>query len=156
MFTPQTCHMSGVTCHVSRVTCHVSHVTCHMSCVTCHMSKKEKLQLIIYILFYLFILFFFCKTIGQSGRASRWRACYQRGLPRLFLLLSLLKPFAGAKNLHIVCTSLTYSTTEMQLINEIKVSCKNNITCRPCSGRGGLVARQCLMFDFGDKHSPVL
>ena len=35
------------------VTCHVSHVTCHVSCVT------------------------------QSVGASRWRVCYQRGLPRL-------------------------------------------------------------------------
>ena len=23
------------------------------------------------------------KNIGQSGGASRWRVCYQRGLPRL-------------------------------------------------------------------------
>ena len=58
-----------VTCHVSRVTCHVSPVTCHMSHVSCHVS------------------FFFClrKKIGQSGGASRWRVCYQRGLPRLVL-----------------------------------------------------------------------
>ena len=25
------------------------------------------------------------KKIGQSGGASRWRVCYQRGLPRLVL-----------------------------------------------------------------------
>ena len=59
-------------CHVSRVTCHLSHVTCHMSPVTCHM-------------FYLFIYFYFfsLKKKLQSGGASRWRVCYQRGLPRL-------------------------------------------------------------------------
>ena len=49
---------------MSRVTCHVSHVTCHMLCVTCHMS--------------LFIFIFL-----PSGKASRWRVCYQQGLPRL-------------------------------------------------------------------------
>ena len=54
--------------HMSHVTCHMSRVTCHMSCVTC----------IIY-----FLLLFF----GQSGEASRWRVCYQRGLPRLVLKL---------------------------------------------------------------------
>ena len=50
--------------------CHVSHVTCHVSCVTCHMS---------HVIFF----FFYVKKIGQSGGASRWRVCYQRGLPRL-------------------------------------------------------------------------
>ena len=61
-----------VMCQVSHVTCHISGVTCHMSCVTCHMSQ-------FFFLFYLFIYLFF----GQSGEASRWRVCYQRGLPRL-------------------------------------------------------------------------
>ena len=55
--------MSGVTCQVSRVRCHVSHVTCHIN-------------------FNLLFIYFF----GQSGEASRWRVCYQRGLPRLFIL----------------------------------------------------------------------
>ena len=45
------------------VTCHVSHITCHMSHVTCHILSSS----------------FF----GQSGKASRWRVCYQQGLPRL-------------------------------------------------------------------------
>ena len=44
---------------------HVSHVTCHMSQVTSQL---------------LFVYFF-----GQSGGASRWSVCYQRGLPRLVL-----------------------------------------------------------------------
>ena len=57
------CHMSCVTCHVSGVTCQVSHVSCHM-------SRKK-----IYIFF----------LPGQSGEASRWRVCYQRGQPRLVL-----------------------------------------------------------------------
>ena len=42
----------------------MSHVTCHLS----HVKKK----------------FFF---IGQSGGASQWWVCYQRGLPRLVLLV---------------------------------------------------------------------
>ena len=50
--------MSKVTCHVSCVTCHMSHVTCHM------------------------FFFFF----SQSGEASLWKVCYQRGLPRLVLM----------------------------------------------------------------------
>ena len=39
---------------------HVSHVICHMSRVTCQVSRE----------------------------ASRWRVCYQRGLPRLVITLS--------------------------------------------------------------------
>ena len=56
--------------------CHVSHVTCHLSRVTCRMS-----------FFFLFSSSFFLilKKIGQGGGASRWRVCYQRGLPRLVL-----------------------------------------------------------------------
>ena len=57
-------HVSCVTWHVSPVTCHVSHVTCHVSPVTCHMS------------------FVFCLFL-QIGGTSRWRVCYQRGLPCL-------------------------------------------------------------------------
>ena len=52
------CNMSGVTCHMSGVRCHMTGVTCQVSGVT---------------------TFFFL----QSGRASWWRVCYQRGLPRL-------------------------------------------------------------------------
>ena len=51
-------------CHVSRVTCHMSHVTCHMP--------------------HSFFFFF----SGQSAEACRWRVCYQRGLPRLVLLVT--------------------------------------------------------------------
>ena len=60
--------MSHVMCHVSRVTCHMSRVTCHVSHVTCHI--------------FLFIFF------RQSGKVYRWRVCYQRGLPRLVLIIS--------------------------------------------------------------------
>ena len=69
MFIPH--YVSGVRCHVSRVMCHVSPVMCHMSPVTCHFFCIRKIS--------------FTK-IGQSGGASRWRVCYQRGLPRLVLL----------------------------------------------------------------------
>ena len=63
----------NTTWHMSCVICHVSYVTCHMSHVTCHMS------------FCLFLFFF-----GQSGGASCWRVCYQRGLPRLFCFYILI------------------------------------------------------------------
>ena len=54
------------------------YMSCHLSHVTCHMSKKN----------YILIIFssFFCKKIGQSVGASRWRVCYQWGLPRLVFL----------------------------------------------------------------------
>ena len=55
------------------VTYHLPRVTCHMSPVTCHLSKISKYQK----------SFFSLKKIEQSGGASRWRVCYQRGLPRL-------------------------------------------------------------------------
>ena len=82
MFTPP--NMSHVMCHVSRVTCHVSHVTCHVSPVTCHMSTKKNWTFFLFI--YLYFFFLCKKKIGKSGGASRWRVCYQRGLPRLVFL----------------------------------------------------------------------
>ena len=47
--------------YVLRVTCHLSHVTCQM------------------------LFFLSWKKIGQIGGASRWRVCYQWGLPCLVL-----------------------------------------------------------------------
>ena len=58
--------MAHVRCHVSHVRCHMSGVTCKVSCVTCNIKNK----------------------IGQSDWASRWRVCYQQGLPRLVFRLS--------------------------------------------------------------------
>ena len=66
MCTRVTCQVSPITCQVSRVMCHVSGVTCQVSGVMCQVSH---------------VSFF----LGQSGEASRWRVCYQRGLPRLVL-----------------------------------------------------------------------
>ena len=39
--------------------------------------------------------FYTTKNIGQSGGASQWRVCYQRGLPRLVYspFKLLFKPF---------------------------------------------------------------
>ena len=51
--------------HVSCVTYHLSRVTCHVSLVT------------------IFFFFFF----RQSGQDYWWRVCYQRGLPRLVILV---------------------------------------------------------------------
>ena len=59
--------------HLSHVKCHVSHVKCHRSQVTCQMLQ------FIYIYIYFVVVVFF----WQSGKASQWRVCYQRGLPRL-------------------------------------------------------------------------
>ena len=47
------------------------------SCVTCHVSPVT-------------CPFFCLKKIGLSGGASRWRVCYQRGLPRLVFVRVLL------------------------------------------------------------------
>ena len=66
-----TCQVSHVTWQVSHVTCQVSHVRCHMSGVTCQVSRVRCHMSYIYIFFL------------QSDWASRWRVCYQRGLPRL-------------------------------------------------------------------------
>ena len=63
-------HVSYVMCHMSHVTCHVSRVMYHMSHVMCQISHDFNFN------------FFF----GQSGETSRWRVCYQRGLPRLVLI----------------------------------------------------------------------
>ena len=65
-----TCHVSPVMCHLSRVTCHLSHVNIFFFFFFFTQKKLENYPL---------------KKIGQNGGASRWRVCYQRGLPRLFL-----------------------------------------------------------------------
>ena len=36
--------------------------------------------------------FYFIKIFGQSGGASRWRVCYQRGLPRLVFEDNTIQP----------------------------------------------------------------
>ena len=75
MFIPH--YVLCVMCHVPYVRCHLSPFTCHKSPVTCHMSKD---------FFYIFFIkgFYFVplKKNKKSGGASRWRVCYQRGLPR--------------------------------------------------------------------------
>ena len=59
-------------CHVSRVRCHMSPVKCHVSPVPCQKN---------------YIFFFNGKSVG----ASRWRVCYQRGLPRLVCNTNCIK-----------------------------------------------------------------
>ena len=68
--------MSCVMCHVSPVTCHVSPVTCHLSNVKQKKFKDKKK----------IMTFFYLKKIRKIGGASRWRVCYQRGLPRLVFI----------------------------------------------------------------------
>ena len=60
-----------VSCLLSGVTSHLSSVTCHMSFLFIKEKKNEKKMYILE------------EKKGQSGGASRWRACYQQGLPRL-------------------------------------------------------------------------
>ena len=67
-------YLTCVMCHVSRVPCHLSRVKCHMSPVTCQKKNSS---------YFFFFSFLSLKKIGQSGGPSRWRVCYQRGLPRL-------------------------------------------------------------------------
>ena len=55
--------------------CHMSHVMCQVSGVRCQVS---------HVIFFILLFFFL-----QSGEASRWRVCYQRGLPRLVFIVSL-------------------------------------------------------------------
>ena len=64
---PIMCHMSGVTCHVSGVTRQVSCVRCNMSGVMRISSSSSFLQ---------------------NGGASRWKVCYQWGLPSFFFFKS--------------------------------------------------------------------
>ena len=71
---------------MSGVGCQVSGVTCHVSCVMRH--------LLLYIFFF-----------GQSDRASPWRVCYQRGLPRLVSFLSPLN----------ICTIFLKSTEYLDI-----------------------------------------
>ena len=57
---------------------YLSHVRCPLSRVRCHLSRVRR-------------VFF-----GQSGGASRWRVCYQRGLPRLVLYILIFLPHCDA------------------------------------------------------------
>ena len=64
--------------------CHVSLVTCHVSGVKCHVSQ------------------FF-------GGPSRWRVCYQQGLPRLFFFIYINGhsfTFTSQESLQIPVTQL--------------------------------------------------
>ena len=58
---------------------HVSHVMYHVSCVMCQVSGARCQVSGDRCNFFLFLSFF----PGQSCGASRWRVCYQRGLPCL-------------------------------------------------------------------------
>ena len=58
---------------------------CHVSCVTCHGSRVTGQVSPVTSQF--FYIVFILKKIGPSGGASRWRVCYQRGLPRLVIVL---------------------------------------------------------------------
>ena len=73
---------------MSRVTCPLSPVTCHMSPVTCP------------------------KNIGQSGGASRWRVCYQRGLTRLVFEDNTIQP---PSSVHEPWCQILFTTSKKNL-----------------------------------------
>ena len=73
MFTPH--HVSHVRCHVSCVTCQVSHVRCHVSQNIFSSSFFDKMM------------------------ASRWRVCYQRGLPLLVFNMSCVGVFQSVRDI---------------------------------------------------------
>ena len=65
-------------------------VMCHVSCVICHVSPEVCTVLAENILWYYNIKNLSklrkknsSEEIGQNGGASRWRVCYQQGLPCL-------------------------------------------------------------------------
>ena len=47
------------------------------------------------------MVFFPTKIIGQSDGASRWRVCYQRGLPRLVYIYFEIFRFESVANIGI-------------------------------------------------------
>ena len=128
---PQKCHMSHVMCHVSRFTCHVSRFMCHVSCVTCHVSRVTcHLSPVTCHFFlkhfniYLYIYFFYFK---KNGGASWWRVCYQRGLPRLFLIEP--KCVTTSQNSVQVFCSTMYCYTKQFLFKTVH----NNVFSKHCS-----------------------
>ena len=92
---------------------------CHMSHVTCHLSHVN----------FIFILFF-----GQIVGASRWRVCYQRGLPRLVSNLIVLRNLKD-----IYCIVRTKRQFFVLLIYKITV----NFCVR--QGKGFLMFSQCVL-----------
>ena len=78
----------------------MSHVMCHMSYGMCQVAKVMCHNFFSYFNF----LFIFL----QSGGASRWRVCYQRGLPRLVFLIIMLC---------LILLDLTFSTAYRRPLN---------------------------------------
>ena len=87
--------------HLSHVPCHISHVTCHMSHVTCDIFS------------FLFFL--------QIGETSRWRVCYQRGLPSLVLCLLMI-----LSSLHC------FVLTQLFCLHSAKVLHQNGLSSHIC------------------------
>ena len=89
--------------------CHVSCVPCHVSCVNCHMSQ---------VFWFLFILIEWKEKNRQSGRASWWRVCFQRGIPYLTVhsstdcTLKHILYFTVYWNVNCYCKSFHTKTTK--------------------------------------------
>ena len=79
----------------SCVICHASRVTCDMSPVTCHMSHVKS---------FFFLLLLLLSFLLTKWEASRWRVCYQWGLPHLVSLYSL----GFLDHLHFCCFAENY------------------------------------------------
>ena len=70
------CYVSHVRWQLSHVMYHVSHVRWQLSHVMCHVSHVN------HNFFFELKKYISGKKKLQSGGASWWRVCYQRGLPR--------------------------------------------------------------------------
>ena len=79
---------------------HMSRVTCNMSFVTRCVSH------VFYIYIYIYIFFFFFH-FRQSDGASRWRVCYQQGLPPLVLIDLLYNMNNNPNKFHNKLSTLT-------------------------------------------------
>ena len=88
-----------------------------MSEVTCHMSSVKKI------------------FIGQSGETSRWRVCYQRGLPRLVLFdhtvavvsSSSVQTMCSCINRHYDCSFVSLSVQNLQYVANKGINKKTSL-----------------------------
>ena len=98
--------VSCVTCYMSGVRCQVTPLRCKLFCKT--NNKYINIDLYIYI-------FTQMKLQSGGGGASRWRVCYQRGLPNLVsrvLLISITCPLCSSPPMErCICRQLESTTS---------------------------------------------
>ena len=119
---------------MSHVTCHVSYVAC-----PCHMSQ---------------LLFCSYNFFLQSGGATLWRVCYQRGLPRLVFQVEY--PFSnplstnGCFHRPSLVVYIEKYQTSWEIYQKTQIAlyvCSNksseNTSCLLCSCRNLLTLNYC-------------